>query len=173
MIFVSSSFNPQPGGLAMKKYVVTLTNDERKRLSQLTSKGKHRSQKILNALILLACDEGEYQQNRSKNEEIAKVLNTSMRKIDRTKKRFVMHGFDVALKGQKSSRIYSKKVDGDFEAHLIALSCSDPPKGHARWTLRLLADKAVELQYVDNISHETVRRVLKKTKSSLGSAKAG
>lgn len=157
----------------MKKYVVTLTNDERKMLSQLTCKGKHRSQRILNALILLACDAGEHQQNRSKNEEIARVLNTSMRKIDRTKKRFVLHGLDVALNGQKSSRIYTKKVDGDIEAHLVALSCSEPPQGHARWTLRLLADKAVELQYVDNISYETVRRVLKKTKSNPGSAKAG
>ena len=75
--------------------------------------------------------------------------------------------------GSFDLRIYTKKVDGDLEAHLIALSCSDPPQGQARWTLRLLADKAVELQYVDNISYETVRRVLKKTKSSLGNAKAG
>ena len=157
----------------MKKFVVTLTADERVQLSQLTSKGKHRSQKILNALILLASDEGEHQPERSKNEEISKVLNTSMRKIDRTKKRFVMHGLNVALDGKKPERIYLKKADGDFEAHLVALSCSEPPEGFARWSLRLLADKAVELGYVDNVSHETIRRVLKKTKSSLGNAKAG
>ena len=143
----------------MKKFIVTLTEDERKSLTELTSKGKHRSQKILNALTLLACDEGEYQQKRSKNEEIARVLNTSMRKIDRVKKRFVVDGLDVALNGKKGSRIYKKKADGDFEAHLVALSCSDPPEGFSRWSLRLLAEKAVELDYIESISHETVRYV--------------
>lgn len=157
----------------MKKFIVTLTEEERNLLTGLTSKGKHRSQKVLNALILLACDEGEYQRNRSKNEEISRVLNTSMRKIDRVKKRFVLDGLDVALHGRKGSRVYVKKADGDFEAHLVALSCSKPPEGFARWTLRLLADKAVELDYIDSISHETVRRVLKKTNSNLGSVKDG
>ena len=157
----------------MKKFIVTLTEEERNLLTELTSKGKHRSQKILNALILLACDEGEHQLKRSKNEEISRVLNTSMRKIDRVKKRFVVDGLDVALHGRKGSRIYVKKADGDFEAHLVALSCSKPPEGFARWTLRLLADKAVELDYIDSISYETVRRVLKKTNSSLGSEKDG
>ena len=157
----------------MKKFIVTLTEEERNLLTELTSKGKHGSQKILNALILLACDEGEHQRKRSKNEEISRVLNTSMRKIDRVKKRFVLDGLNVALHGRKGSRVYVKKADGDFEAHLVALSCSKPPKGFARWTLRLLADKAVELDYIDGISHETVRRVLKKTNSSLGSGKDG
>ena len=157
----------------MKKYIVTLTGDERKALSELTSKGKHRSQKILNALILLACDEGDFQKKRSTNKEIAKVLNISMKKIDRVKKRFVEDGLDITLNGKKGSRIYAKKADGDFEAHLVALSCSDPPEGFARWSLRLLADKVVELDYIDNISHETIRRVLKKTKSNLGLEKGG
>jgi hypothetical protein len=157
----------------MKKYIVTLTEAERKFLTGLISKGKHRSQEVLNALTLLACDEGEHQRSRSKNEEIARVLNASMRKIDRVKKRFVVDGLDVALHGRKGSRVYAKKADGDFEAHLVALSCSKPPEGFARWTLRLLADKVVELQYSDSISHETVRRVLKKTNSSLGSGKDG
>jgi len=141
----------------MKKYIVTLTDDERKALGVLTSKGKHRSQKILNALILLGCDEGEL----------------SMKKIDRVKKRFVEDGLDITLNGRKGSRIYVKKTDGDFEAHLVALSCGDPPEGFARWSLRLLADKVVELDYIDNVSHETVRKVLKKTKSNPGSIKDG
>jgi transposase len=157
----------------MKKYTVTLTEEERKVLTGLVSKGKHRSQRILNALTLLACDEGEHQRSRSKNDEIARVLNMSMRKIDRVKKRFVLDGLDVALSGRKGKRIYVKKADGDFEAHLVALSCSKPPEGFARWTLRLLADKVIELDYIDSISHETVRRVLKKTRSSLGSGKGG
>jgi len=152
----------------MKKYIVTLTGGERTALSKLSSKGKHRSQKILNALVLLACDEGEFQKKRSINKEIAKVLNISMKKIDRVKKRFVEDGLDITLNGRKGNRIYKKKADGDFEAHLVALSCTDPPEGFARWSLRLLADRVVELDYIDKVSHETIRRVLKKTKLSLG-----
>jgi hypothetical protein len=157
----------------MKKYIVTLTEEEREKLGELTAKGEHKSRKILDALTLLACDAGAFQGKRSTNEEISRVLNTSMRKIDRVKKRFVEEGFDVALNGRKSRRVYFKKADGDFEAHLVALSCSEPPEGFARWSLRLLADKAVELDYIDSISHEAVRRVLKKTKSSLGNARGG
>jgi len=157
----------------MKKYIVTLTKEEREVLVSLVSKGKHQSQKILNALILLDCDTGACQANRSTNEEIARVLNISMRKIDRVKRRFVEEGFDAALDKKKTERVYEKKADGEFEAHLIALSCSDPPKGFARWSLRLLADKMVELNYIDSISHEAVRRVLKKTNSNLGNTKCG
>lgn len=157
----------------MKKYIVTLSEDERDALGALVSKGKHRSQKVLNALILLGCDEGEHQVNRSTNEEMSRILNVSMRKIDRVKKRFVEEGLEVALNGRKGSRTYAKKADGDFEAHLIALSCSDPPEGFARWSLRMLAERVVELEYIDSISHETVRRILKKTNSSLGNEKGG
>jgi hypothetical protein len=157
----------------MKKFTVTLTRDECAELKKISSKGKHRSQKVLNALVLLGCDEGEYQEKRSTNEEISRVLKTSMRKIDRVKKRFVVDGLDVALNGRKGSRVYAKKADGDFEAHLVALSCSDPPKGFTRWSLRLLADKVVELDYIDKISHESIRRILKKTNSSLGSTRGG
>ncbi len=157
----------------MKKYIVTLTKNERELLDELTSKGKHRSQKILTALVLLGCDEGEFQTKRSTNEELSRVLNIGMRKIDRVKKRFVEEGFDSALGRKKGNRIYDKKTDGDFEAHLVALSCSEVPEGFARWSLRLLADKVVELGYVDSISHETVRRVLKKTKLNRGDTKDG
>jgi len=87
-----------------------------------------------------------------------------MRKIDRVKKRFVEEGFGIALNGRKGERVYARKADGDFEAHLVALSCSAPPEGFARWSLRLLAERVVELNYIDSISHETVRRVFKKTK---------
>ncbi len=157
----------------MRKYVVTLAEEEREALSSLAYKGKHKSQKVLNALILLGCDRGEFQKKRSTNEEMARVLNLSMKKIDRVKKRFVEEGLDVALHGRKGSRIYAKKVDGDFEAHLVAVSCTEPPEGFARWSLRLLADKVVELDYIDSVSHETVRRILKKTNSSLGGVKGG
>ena len=157
----------------MKKYTVTLTKEERSILKRIASKGTHKSQKVINALILMGCDESEHQEKKSTNEEIARVLKIGMRKIDRIKKRFVEHGLDITLNGMKGSRVYAKKADGDFEAHLVALSCSDPPEGFARWSLRLLADKVVELEYIDKVSHETIRQVLKKTNSNLGGSKVG
>lgn len=157
----------------MKKYKVTLTREEKEELTRITLKGSHKSQKVLNALVLLNCDEGEWQEHRSINEEISNMLGIGMRKIDRVKKRFVEEGIEVALNGHKSQRTYDRKADGDFEAHLVALSCSEPPSGFDRWSLRLLADKAVELNYIENVSYETVRRVLKKTKSSRGRRRDG
>jgi hypothetical protein len=157
----------------MEKYIVTLTEEERKTLSDISSKGTQRSQKVLNALILLNCDKGEYQTEHSTNEEMSRVLNISMRKIDRVKKRFVEGGLDAALDKRTGNRIYAKKADGDFEAHLIALSCSEPPEGFARWSLRLLADKVVELNYIDSVSHETVRRILKKRDQALATKRMG
>lgn len=146
----------------MKKYIVTLTRDERDAFSAIVFKGKHSSQKVLNALILLGCDEGKFQTTRSTNEDLSRVLTISMRKIDRVKKRFVEKGCDEALTGKKPDRTYVKKTDGDFEAKLIALSCTKPPEGYSRWSLRLLSEKVVELQYIDSISHESVRQILKK-----------
>jgi len=157
----------------MKKYKVTLSEEERRELESIVSKGKHRSQKVLNALILLNCDEGLYQPEKLTNETISRVLQISMRKIDRVKKRFVEEGLEVTLNGTKGQRYYDRKADGEFEAHLVAMSCSKPPEGFSRWSLRLLADKMVELNYVDKISHETVRRVLKKTKLNRGVNLAG
>ncbi len=157
----------------MKKYKVTLEKEEREQLEAIITKGSCRSQKVINGLILLNCDEGKYQNQRMKNEYIAAVLKISMRKIDRVKKRFVEEGFEVALSGRKGERVYRKKADGDFEAHLIALSCSEPPEGFCRWSLRLLADKAVELNYIDSISYETVRWVLKKRNKTLEETRLG
>ena len=145
------------------KYKVTLTVVERQILEEMTTRGRHSSQKLLNALILLRCDEGGEQKRKMTNQAIADVLPVSMKKIDRVKRRFVEEGLEAALDKRKAERSHTRKADGDFEAHLVALSCSQPPAGHARWSLRLLADQMVELQYVDAISHETVRRVLKKT----------
>ena len=150
--------------MPLVKYKVTLNVQERAMLQEITTRGKHGSQKILNALILLGCDQGECRDSPKTNRELAQVLPVSMKKIDRVKKRFVEQGLEAALDKQKAIRVYARKTDGDFEAHLIALSCGNAPEGHARWSLRLLADRMVELQYVDSISHETVRRILKKTK---------
>lgn len=145
------------------RYKVTLNKQERQTLQEIATRGKHNSQKVLNALILLGCDEGSFQEHKLTTQELVGVLPVSMRKVDRVKRRFVEQGLEEALIKRQAERQYLRKADGDFEAHLIALSCSKPPSGHSRWSLRLLADKMVELEYADSISYETVRRVLKKT----------
>ena len=146
-----------------KKYTVTLTKQEREELSQIISKGKHRSQTYRSAYILLNKDEGDHSEGLVTNEEVAKVLKISMRTIDRVKRRFVEEGFEVCLSRKPTSRVYERKIDGEREAKLISIACSEPPQGMAKWSLRLLADKMVELEYVESLSYETVRRVLKKT----------
>ncbi|MCH7658033.1 MAG: IS630 family transposase [Bacteroidetes bacterium] len=145
----------------MAKYKVTLTKEESEELMSIINKGKHTSQKYRNAYILLNCDQGEYSEKVT-NAQISKILKVGMRTIDRVKKRFVEEGFEAILERKPPDREYERKADGDLEAHLIALSCSDPPEGYARWSLRLLADKVVELKYVESISYETVRRTPKK-----------
>jgi len=128
----------------MVKYKVTLTREERDELMSIINKGSHTSQKFRNAYVLLNCDEGEFSEKVT-NAEISKVLKVGMRTIDRVKKRFVEDGFEETLERRPTTREYERKADGDFEAHLIALSCGSPPKGFARWSLRVLADKMVEL----------------------------
>jgi len=155
------------------KYRIHLTSDERIMLEQIVTKGRHSSQKILNALILLRCDDGPHQSNRLTNEQIVSVLPVSMKKIDRVKKRCLEDGVEAALVKRKATRTYARKADGDLEAHLIATCCSSPPPGYKRWSLRLLADAMVEFKYIDSISYETVRRVLKKTNYSLGKKNSG
>jgi transposase len=157
----------------MAKHKVTLTKSERSQLDELLSKGRHTSQQFKFACILLNVDEGEYAGERIVNREISKVLKVGMRTIDRVKKRFVEEGLDAVLERKPPQREYERVVDGDVEAKLIALSCSKAPEGFARWSLRLLADKAVELMYVESISYETVRRVLKKTSSNRGKSRVG
>ena len=149
----------------MPRYVVTLDEGERAELATITQKGSHKSRKVVNALILLNCDEGEFTDGRMEGKKLAEVLQVSERRLNRVKKRFVEEGMEAALGVRQGRReVYLRKADGKFEAHLVALSCSEPPEGHSQWTLRLLADRMVELGHVDNVSHETVRQVLKKTK---------
>lgn len=146
----------------MKFYKVTLTDSEVKILEEITRKGKRSAMIIRNSYILLNANEGT-NGKKQKDEDIAKLLGITTRTLENIRKKFVLEGFETALYGKKSDRVYPKRIDGDAEAHLIALSCSKPPKGYARWSLRLLSDKMVELKYTDSISHETVRTVLKKT----------
>ena len=146
----------------MIKYKVMLTKQEREELLSMTRGGKHSSKKVIHALILLNCDEGKFS-DKIRNEDITRVLKIGSRTIDRVKKKFVEQGIEAALENSPTTRVYERKTDGDVEAHLIALSCSKPPKGFSRWSLRLLANKMVEMKYAEDISYETVRRVLKKT----------
>ena len=146
----------------MLKYRVTLTEKEREELLSITKGGTHTSKKVIHALILLNCDEGSFS-DKVNNKDVARILKIGERTIDRLKKKFVEEGYEAALENRPTTRVYNRKADGDFEAHLVALSCSKAPEGFSRWSLRLLADKMVELKYVENISHETIRKALKKT----------
>ena len=156
----------------MIRYTIKLTKTEVEELKEIINKGSHTSQTFRVAYILLNCDEGRYSEKVT-NEQISKVLKVGMRTIDRVKKKFVEEGFEASLERRVTSRVYEKKSDGDVEAKLITLCCSEPPKGYAKWSLRLLADKMVELNYVESISHVTVRSVLKKTNLNPGKQKAG
>jgi transposase len=152
---------------AVKKYHVTLTDDERRMLQDLLSAGRVPVRTVTHARILLKADESGEGPAWS-DEAIRQALDIGLSTVARVRERFVEEGLEAALKRHKPRREYSHLVDGACEAHLVALACSAPPAGHRRWTLRLLADKLVERQYIDSISHETVRQVLKKTNLSLG-----
>jgi transposase len=144
-----------------KIYKVELTEQEREELFTIIKKGKHTSQAYRNAYVLLNTDESKYSEKVT-NIEITRVLKVSMRTIDRIKKRFIEDGFETCLLRKPTTRVYERKFDGDAEAKLISIACSEPPKGFAKWSLRLLANTMIELKYVEYISHETVRTVLKK-----------
>lgn len=150
-----------------KKYIVTLTDEERQRLQEMLSRGKAAARKLMHARILLKADAApggpDWPDGR-----IAEALDIGQATVERVRKEFVEEGLEAALERRKPRRVYERKLDGDGEAHLVALACQEPPEGRSRWTLRLLADRMVALEYVDQISYQTVRRTLKKTRSSLG-----
>ena len=150
----------------MKKYIVELTNEERKQLQQLVKKGKVAGYKIRHAQMLLKADQGN-QGPGWPDTQVAEVFAAHVTTAERLRKRFVEQGLEVALERNKRDN-YARKLDGDDEAHLIAIACSDPPAGRNEWSLRLLADRLVELSVVDSISYMTVSRVLKKTNLSRG-----
>ena len=143
-----------------KKYLVDLSADERDTLLQLVRRGKHSSRKVTRARILLLASDG------FTDEQIVASLKTAFATVERTRKRFVEEG--LGCLNERPRRGQAPKLSGKQEAHLIAIACSTPPEGRARWTLQLLADKVVELKFADSIARETVRQVLKKTNSSRG-----
>src|SRR3954466_817688 len=148
-----------------KRYRVTLTADERDELERLLARGKADVRRIKHAQILLKGDEAEGGPGWP-DQRIAEALEVGTATVERVRRRFVEEGLASALSPYRGGkRIYARKLDGEQEAHLIALACSTPPETHGRWTLRLLAQRMVELQYVGAVSYETVRQTLKKTRS--------
>jgi transposase len=151
----------------MKVYRVRLTPEERAQLHELLSKGKAAARTLTHARILLKADEG-VAGPRLTDDEIAEALDVNRSTVERVRIRCVEEGFEAALRPRPSRQLHPRKLDGIQEAHLVALACSPAPTGRARWSLRLLADKLVELEIVDDISYEAVRQTLKKTNSSRG-----
>ena len=149
-----------------KLHVVKLTPEERDRLLSLTRKGTTSARMLRRAHILLLTDEG------IKDETIASIVKSSVSTVERTRKRFIQAGVDAALK-EKPRPGAEPRLEPRTEAHLVALACSAPPEGRQKWTMQLLADRLVELELVDSISDETVRRTLKKTTSSPGRRSSG
>jgi transposase len=145
-----------------KKYIVTLSDEERQRLETLVSQGKAAARKIQRAWILLKADATPAGPAWS-DEQIREAFTVSLVTIYRVRQEFVEQGFEAVLTRAPKSRHRQRKLDGEQEAHLIALACSQPPPGRRRWTLRLLADKLVQLGHIDRVAAETVRQTLKKT----------
>ncbi len=145
----------------LKKYHVDLTKEEQQKLREVISKRDSKSIIVKRAYVLLSAD-----RNGSKNwtdKQISEHYQCSTRTIEKIRERFVEDGFETVLKGKKRETIREKILTGEVEAKLIALRCSSYPDGYNKWTLRLLADKMVELHYVEHISYESVRKILKKT----------
>jgi transposase len=148
-------------------YIVTLTSEERAMLLELISSGKAAARKLSHARILLKADSSEGSPGWN-DAAISQALDVGTATVERVRKRFIEEDLEATLGRHSPGREYRRKLDGDGEAHLIALACSKSPQGSARWTLRLLADRMVALEYIDELSYQTVRRVLKKMNLSLG-----
>ena len=155
-----------------KRYTVTLTDIERKQLERLIAAGQAPARKLMHARILLKADTGPGGPGWV-DTRIAEAVAVSQPTVARVRRQYVEQGLAAALNRRPPRREYRRKLDGAQEAHLIALACGAPPEGHGRWSLRLLADRMVELEQVEALSYQTVRRVLKKTSSSPGSRSSG
>ena len=150
-----------------KKYIIELTSEERKLLKRLVNTGKTAAYKQRHARILLLADEGP-QGLKMKDDDVVKAVGCGGATVERVRKQLVTQGLEAALQRQKIDRFAQRLLDGDAEAHLLALACSQAPEGYNRWTLRLLAEKMVILEVVEHCSKDTVHRTLKKTNLSLG-----
>jgi transposase len=151
----------------MKRYIVTLTDTERAELRKLISVGKGAARRLTHARVLLKADQG------LTDERIAAEVEVGTATVERVRKRFVEEGLGASLDPHRPDKPREHKIDGEVEAHLVAIACSSPPEGKARWILRLLADKLVELEYLPEVSHETVRQALKQTSLLPGVSRSG
>jgi transposase len=152
----------------MKKYHVKLNQEQRQHLEQEVKTGKGPARQLMHARILLKADEGASGPGWS-DEQISEAVEASLSTIERVRRRFVEQGLqDAMTRRAQPERPQKRKIDAEQEAHLIALCCSEVPAGHEHWTMRLLADKMVELGYVEQVSHKTVWETLKKMNSSRG-----
>ena len=147
----------------MARYKVTLELEEREQLEQLTRKGKIAASKFIHARALLLCDQGEHNSEPWQVMDAAKALGVSSRTIEHVKKRFVEEGLDCAIERKVSTGKPNIKFDGEFDARIMQLACSKSPEGTSRWTVRLLAEKAVELNITDKVSAMSIHRSLEKT----------
>lgn len=155
-----------------KKHHIRLSSKEREQLETILRKGKASAHRQCHARILLLADTQGPEGGWS-DAQIARAAQTSIPTVERVRRVCVEHGLERALERKDPDRPYERKLDGKGEAQLLALCCGAAPQGHARWTLRLLAARLVELEVVEEISHETVRRTLKKTSSSRGKKSSG
>ena len=149
-----------------KQYLVNLTQEEREHLLEITRRGKSSARKVKRSLILCKADEG------ATDQQIAEAVMVGPSTVSRVRQRFVEGGLERALNDRPRPG-QRRKLDGKQEAHLVAVACSSAPEGHTRWTLRLLADQVVKLEFTDSICRETVRQVLKKTNLSRGRRRNG
>lgn len=152
-----------------KRYVVRLTAEERDRLEGLVNRGREAAYRRRHAQILLLVDEGEYG-NSLLDREVAERVGCTRRTVEQIRERCVCEGLQATLERRKRSRDRSRVLDGESEARLVSLACSEPPQGRSRWTLQMLGDRLVELEVVKSISTETVRQVLKKHSQTLAKA---
>ena len=149
-----------------KKYPVILSETQREQLERLIAAGTAPARKLTHARILLKADQSTEGPGWV-DEKVAEAVEVSQPTVARVRKQYFEEGLEAALNRRAPNREYYRKLDGEQEARLVALACSEPPQGQARWSLRLLADKLVELEVVEEVSYQTVRRTLKKTASSL------
>ena len=152
-----------------KRYVVRLSTEERERLKGMVNRGREAAYRRRHAQVLLLADEGEHGESLI-DREVAERVGCTRRTVEQIRERCVCEGLQAALERKKRSRERTRVLDGEGEARLVSLACSEPPEGRARWTLQMLGDRLVELEVVESISKETVRQVLKKHHQTLAEA---
>ena len=152
--------------MSKKKHIIKLSEEERTYLAERIASGKDAVRSLRRAMILLKADQGEHGPAWS-DEKISEAYEIGKTSVYHIRKQYHERGLKGTLRRKKPDRIYERCLDGEAEAHLIALTCSEAPEGHGRWTLRLLRDQMIEMAYVESVSHETVRTVLKKRTQAL------